>query len=187
MWSLLTQDALFVPPNGGGVSIGLPVGCPPGALLAVQGTPWVLGGVFYASDSAIKTNVQPINNALSSILQLKGVSDKYIASMVKDTPMAGTHYGFIAQQVGRVIPAATRTIKYPDGTPIPSLEYTAILPYLVEGMKQQQQSIDSLRNTNNMLVQRVDSMFIALQGVQSCIATLCNHTFQPKQKPPAIE
>jgi hypothetical protein len=50
--------------------------------------------------------------------------------------------GFIAQEVESIVPEAVR---YDEVNDIYSMEYTAIIPVLVEAMKEQQETIEELK------------------------------------------
>jgi hypothetical protein len=131
--------------------------------LEVKGTSWSTGG-WMTSDSTIKTNVNPISNPLATINKLNGVSFNYIPSAISDSGSTGTRYGFIAQQVARVIPSIVKT--GPLGQE--GVAYTEIIPWTVEALKQEKQTNDSLRYT-------LDSLRSAVQNMQACLASLCNN------------
>src|SRR4029077_17577150 len=73
----------------------------------------ISGGTFHISDSNLKSNITAIKNSAAILKQLKPVSytynQQYAHSMDFDTVH---HFGFIAQQVARVLPnLVTNTIK----------------------------------------------------------------------------
>jgi Chaperone of endosialidase len=161
-----SQYAILVPQRGGNVEIGINVSpevpCANSQyLLDVYGSGYASGTFYSASDSTLKTNIASINknnNALSVIQKLNGVSFNYQNSAIGDSGMSGTHYGFIAQQVSRVLPNVVKT----DNHGKEAVGYTEIIPWLVEGMKQQQGTIDSLKRV--------------LNSVQSCLNTICSNS-----------
>jgi hypothetical protein len=168
------QYAIYVPQNGGSVAIGYVWDatqsnnppyqtCPSAYPLDVNGT-ISSTTALHISDSTLKTNVKSISGSdpLSIIKQLNGVSFNYIPSMVNDLGSAGTHYGFIAQKVERVLPNIVKT----SNNGKKAVAYTEIIPWLVEGMKQQQQTIDNLHST-------VDSLLNAFKSIQTCTNKLC--------------
>lgn len=104
--------------------------------LGVNGETWA---DFYNlnSDARFKTNVQPLPNALDTILNLRGVSFEW-----KDTKRRkGRQIGFIAQEVEKVLPEIVSTCE--DG--YKGVGYQNVVPVLVEAMKQQQKQIDELK------------------------------------------
>jgi|GEM_PF-2854172 len=52
------------------------------------------------------------------------------------------HLGFIAQEVKEIVPEA---VEYDDETGLYSMSYTALIPILVEAIKEQQKQIDALK------------------------------------------
>jgi hypothetical protein len=91
------------------------------------------------SDRKLKENIQPLQNTLNKILQLRGVTfdwreetDQYkIAGHKNDI-------GFIAQEVEKIIPEIVRE---KDG--VLAIRERALFAYLVEAIKEQQNIIDS--------------------------------------------
>ena len=117
----------------------------------LESGPWVL------SDENYKTDVQPITDALNTVLQLAP------KSFAMDTlghpflvPSNGTDHGFIAQELEGVIPSmvivATRPTVYdslgqvlePSRT-FKAVNYNALLPYLVGAVQEQQAQIQQLQ------------------------------------------
>jgi hypothetical protein len=94
------------------------------------------------SDIRYKENVKPIFNALNKVLQLEGKTfnwkpDTKQHSIIK----LESDVGFIAQQVQEVLPEIVR--KNDDG--YLSIRERAIVPLLVEAIKEQQKQIDELK------------------------------------------
>jgi hypothetical protein len=120
---------------------------------------------YITSDSNLKTNIAPLKkegtDALSVIQKLNGVSYNFKKPAVTDLGTSGTHYGFIAQQVAQVLPNVVKT----DAHGKEAVAYNEITPWLVEGMKQQQQIIDSLKK--------------ALQSMQTCLNSICGQNSNP--------
>jgi trimeric autotransporter adhesin len=95
----------------------------------------------YASDASLKKDIGIIPDALSKVLDLKGVSFKW-----KDTGRADL--GLIAQDVEKVFPQIVATDK---STGLKSVEYANIVAPLIEAMKEQQQQIDELKKEIEIL------------------------------------
>ncbi len=97
------------------------------------------GGSFYGrdfiveSDVRLKENVRPINNALETILQLRGVEYNFIDDKDKID-----HLGFIAQEVEEVVPQLVFPLPDSDHK---GLDYQGVLPLLVEAVQEQQKLI----------------------------------------------
>lgn len=91
--------------------------------------------VFSAtSDINTKTNIIQVINAIETIQQLKGVSFDW-----KDT---GKHsYGVIAQEIEAVLPDIVHT----NDLNVKSVDYNAILAFLIESIKELKLEIDTLK------------------------------------------
>jgi hypothetical protein len=99
-------------------------------------------GFWAFSDQRLKQNVETINNPMEKVMQLRGTTYSYRANETMELP-EGNQYGFIAQELVKVVPEA---VSQDATTGLYQVNYDAIVPLLVEGMKAQQTQIDSLRN-----------------------------------------
>lgn len=100
-----------------------------------------------SSDARIKDNVVEIENCLDKVLQLRGVEyDR------NDSPSAVMphEYGLIAQEVELICPTLVKESYQndrPDGiTDIKVLDYTGLIPVLINAVKDQNQIIQSLQS-----------------------------------------
>ena len=82
------------------------------------------------SDEKFKTNIKPITDALEIIKKLQGVSYDWIEG--------GSSHGLIAQTVENIIPNVVS-----DNGERKTINYSAIIPFLIEAIKTQQELIDS--------------------------------------------
>lgn len=129
---------------------------------------------FAYSDKKFKKDIKSIENALTTIEKLEGKT--YVwnreAFKVKNFDSGG-HSGFIAQDLEKVLPHLVATDK--DGDK--SVNYTELIPYLVEAIKEQnslikdqQNQIDELKNQisdnfkaqNNELIQLENTKIISV-------------------------
>ena len=86
--------------------------------------------------SVIKENVNPISGALEDILKLTGVIyDRKDKSSINEP-------GLIAEDVDKILP--NLVTKDADGNPF-GIQYTKIVAYLIEAIKDQQQQIEELK------------------------------------------
>ena len=92
------------------------------------------GSFLYTSDRNLKTNIVPLQNSLSKVLQLQGVSFNW-----KNT--GRTDDGLIAQDVEKVFPELVST----DKSGSKSVEYGNLVGVLIEAIKEQQKQIDELK------------------------------------------
>ena len=138
----LSSTAIFVPEDGGGVSIGFQNYFPPNTsgLLEVNGNIYTTGA-YQPSDVSYKINISAIQNAMNKIKRLNGV---YFNWDTLNNPTMNfeseMQIGLIAQNVDSVVPEVIRT----DVNNKKSLVYDRLIALMVEGMKEQDLRIDSL-------------------------------------------
>ena len=125
-------------------------------------------GNFYPSDSRYKTNLSTVTGALDKISGINPVYFYY------DTLTYGVHnfesdkqIGFIAQNVDSFLPEVV-TI---NDSGFYSLEYSKMVPLLLQGIKELKQIVDSLQqnsqrtgNTSNVLTVDLASDIILYQN-----------------------
>ena len=90
---------------------------------------------FTYSSIRYKEGVEPLESAISTINKLQGVSYSW-----KDT--GKRDFGFIAEDVGKVIPEIVEWSQ--DSQYANTMDYTRIISFLVEAVKEQQKKIDLL-------------------------------------------
>ncbi|MDO8528735.1 MAG: tail fiber domain-containing protein [Nanoarchaeota archaeon] len=101
----------------------------------ITGTGSITAGEFiYNSDRNLKTKIQPLQNSLSKVMQLQGVSFDWKASGERNI-------GFIAQDVEKVLPELVSGTEGHKG-----VAYGNIVAVLVEAIKEQQKQIDKLKS-----------------------------------------
>ncbi len=99
---------------------------------------FLLGGNLYSvSDKRMKSNIQPIEGALSMIEQIKG----RVYTMNND---GSTQYGVIAQDVKAVAPYAVTTRNDKQGTL--AVNYHGLVALLIESVKTLSDKVDNLEN-----------------------------------------
>ena len=129
------QSGTIVYYNGGNVGIGT---SSPSQKLHVSGNilaTYIYGTAFYySSDRNLKTNIQPISNALDKVQQLQGVTFDWKED-------GSSSVGLIAQDVEEVFPELVHT----DEEGVKSVEYANLVAVLIEAVKEQQKEIDELR------------------------------------------
>ena len=84
------------------------------------------------SDTAVKENIQPIENPLASIVRIDGVTFRWKESK-KDSA------GVTAQNLEQVLPNLV------NNGELKSVNYNGLVGYLIEAVKDQQRQIDELR------------------------------------------
>lgn len=104
--------------------------------------------VYNYSDAAAKTNIANLSNSLNSVLQLRPVTYNFadkpsIASDVSYTTGGdGKEIGLIAQEVEQVLPNVVLT----DDEGKKLINYTAIIPVLIDAIQTLQAEVESLKN-----------------------------------------
>jgi hypothetical protein len=103
--------------------------------------------VSCTSDNRLKTDINPIENALNNIINLQGIEYK------SKINCEGCYYGLIAQDSCEYIPYSVNQVttdltekelinddlKY-------TMDYASIVPILIESVKEQQKEIEIMKN-----------------------------------------
>lgn len=134
--------------------------CPGGWFCNVHVWDISASGVYYStalqrSDARLKTDVAPLTvslNSLDAVKNLQGVSYRWKEGTGDSG--AGIHYGFIAQDVEKVLPDLVHTTQ--EG--MKSVETEGIIPVLTEALKEQQKEIDLLKTENETLTGRIKAL-----------------------------
>lgn len=110
---------------------------------------------FNFSDGRLKTNVQPINNAVESLKKIKTGSYDFKRAEYPDLDLpAGKQLGFFAENVETVFPELVKdatSAKITDkkrnvvanSVSFKAVNYTGLLPVVVEAIKEQQLQLDA--------------------------------------------
>ena len=131
MWSdLFLANGAVINFNNGNVTMTHSAG----ALTLNSGVNMKAGAFVTYSDERLKENVETLDNALSTIQKLRGVSYDWKKSGQADI-------GFIAQEVNEVVPA----LVYGDDKNGYGMDYPSMNALLVEAVKQQQDQIENLK------------------------------------------
>jgi hypothetical protein len=102
------------------------------------------------SDIRLKKNIKPIDNALEKIMKLEGVEFDWRYDEFEQIQRfsAKPHaIGLIAQEVEKVFPDALNE----DIGEFKSVNYDALVPPLINAVKEQQNEIEQLKAENNAL------------------------------------
>ena len=97
------------------------------------------------SDIRLKENVRDLKGALNKTLKLRGVKFDW-----KDEHRPKNQLGFIAQEVEEVLPEIVKEIDTvgKDGEKHKTVNYPAVVPLLVEAIKELKAEIEELKNDN---------------------------------------
>ena len=117
-------------------NVGIGIISPGSYKLYVNGDTYINGTLTEASSITLKENINPITDALTIISQLKGYTyDRKDGS-------AKHQAGLIAEEVEQVLP---NVVSYDNDNNPSGVQYTKIIAYLVESIKELKQELDSLR------------------------------------------
>lgn len=101
-------------------------------------------GINETSDSRLKTNVEPIEEALDKVEAINGVTYNWKTEEYPQFDLEeGKQYGLIAQELEQVIPELVET----DNEGWKSIEYSHLVPVLIEAIKELKETIDNLQAT----------------------------------------
>jgi hypothetical protein len=93
------------------------------------------GNISAFSDRKLKTNLRKIENALDSIAELSGYTFDWIAS-------GNPSVGVMADEVAKIVPTAVTEHQTGHLT----VDYTKLIPLLIEGLKELRAEVKELRN-----------------------------------------
>jgi hypothetical protein len=118
--------------------------------LYVNGTAGSPYAWYNDSDKRLKHDIVTIPDALEKVMELRGVN--FLWNDPADG-LEGTQMGFIGQEAAEIVPEVVSVIndRY-------SMQYAPITALLVEGMKEQQQQIESVKLENKQLKSEIDDL-----------------------------
>jgi hypothetical protein len=143
----------------------------------------IVGSLTVVSDESKKQNISNVNNALDLVQKLNGHTYTFKNDPNMNLP-EGEQYGFLAQEVESVLPSLVNTGDHPNHPEIPtsvdapknakkgdqpkpfnqnelgsesikSVNYIAVIPILVEAIKEQQILIDQQQHQIQALQEKV--------------------------------
>ncbi|HLP51379.1 MAG TPA: tail fiber domain-containing protein, partial [Chitinophagales bacterium] len=126
-------------------------------------------GITETSDARLKKEVQPIANALATVLRLRGVNYKWktneelksekISYQTNDDVNPKGEMGFIAQEVEEILPELVNT----DKEGFKSMEYSKMVALLVEAYKDLHKEHEQLQGQYGKQQQQIDVLFGQVQ------------------------
>jgi hypothetical protein len=117
-----------------------------GGATYLNGTNGYGRAVTNSSDERIKKNIIKIDNALEKIISMDGVYYEFDSenNLGISVPSGNIRIGLIAQQIENILPEAVFT-STEENEP-KSIDYSGMIGLLIEGMKEQQCTIDTLKS-----------------------------------------
>lgn len=114
--------------------------------LTVSGSALAAGGVWVNSDQRLKTNISNISGSMEKLSKINGVKYNYAKNEL--TTKYGLDqetsdvFGFIAQDLEKVFPEMVKA----DENGVYAVNYSMMVPVLVEALKTQNEQISDLQN-----------------------------------------
>ena len=109
-------------------------------------------GTVSTSDSRLKTNIEPITDALAKVQVLNGITFTWNElSTIQDK--AKRHLGLLAQELQEVLPEAVDTTQEYLG-----VDYDSVIPLLIEAVKEQQAQISAQQTQIDTLVSQLAAL-----------------------------
>lgn len=113
-----------------------------------DGNAWLQGVLTQNSDATLKKNIHRLTNPLQLITQLSGYTYNW-----KDEQLDNTEQiGLLAQEIQKVYP---QLVKENNGKL--SVNYSGMVPVLLEAIKEQQQQIEELKKQNRQVLELLQS------------------------------
>ncbi|MEO1384382.1 MAG: tail fiber domain-containing protein, partial [Bacteroidota bacterium] len=117
-----------------------------------------------------KRNIKPIRGAVETVQQLAGVTYNYNTDVRPELRLSDDlQYGFIAQEVEKVLPELVRPAVDPYGEEddYVVMNYDGIIPVLTEAIKEQQEVMDDQQITIEEQELRLDEQQTVIDEQQS--------------------
>ena len=100
----------------------------------ITGDAWLQGTLTQSSDARLKKNIVPLSNTLKAVQQLNGYTYNW-----KDASNPDEQIGLLAQELQKVYPQLVKE----NDKGILSVNYSGMVPVLLEAIKEQQQQISN--------------------------------------------
>ena len=112
-------------------------------------------GIQETSDARFKKNINSISDALSTVMNLEGVTYNWRTEEFPERSFGERmEYGVIAQQIEKIVPELVAT----DEDGYKSVQYSHMVPLLLEAIKEQQAIINSQSQEIGVLKASVDAI-----------------------------
>ncbi len=98
------------------------------------------GTTVFLSDRNLKTEIQPLENSLEKLMQLKCYSYKFIDEVANGN--AQLKVGLLAQEAEEIIPNLVTT----DDQGVKGIDYVSIIPLLIHSIQEQESKISELKD-----------------------------------------
>lgn len=126
---------------------------------------YVWRGSFNGSDIRLKTNIDTLRYGLKEVLAMRTIRYNW-----KSEPQGTKEIGLVAQQIKELVPEVVETAKDSMGTLM--MNYSALIPVLVNAIREQQTQIENLKKENNGLQNTVISNEARLDALEARLQEL---------------
>lgn len=134
--SELTSSLGFINDHGKiGINVNESTDIPLTYHLEVSGSIRASDSLLANSDRRLKEDISKLNNGLDKVVKLEGVTYKWIGK-------EKTNIGFIAQDIQKILPEVVSE----DNNEYLSVNYNAVIPVLVEAIKELKEEINELKS-----------------------------------------
>ncbi|MDP2684515.1 MAG: tail fiber domain-containing protein, partial [bacterium] len=155
-----------------------------------QGDVFCSTGNYLGSDSIIKQNIQPLNQALATLKQLQPKTFEYNPTIHPSSNFpTGIQYGLIAQDVKLVLPGLVKDgflvddidsngVVIDPGMDIKTLNYNGFIPFLIQGVKELDAQVNDIRDSiivRDSTISRNDSLINDINNRTLSDGTLKNN------------
>ncbi|WP_341227569.1 tail fiber domain-containing protein [uncultured Arcticibacterium sp.] len=105
------------------------------------------GSIYGPSDARIKNDISPLSDATSVVMNLYPKTFFYKKEFTEELGLPETkQFGLIAQEVEKSLPELVKEFETKSGKSFKSVNYNALIPVLVQALKEQKVRIDELEN-----------------------------------------
>ncbi|MEX0812760.1 MAG: tail fiber domain-containing protein [Chitinophagales bacterium] len=120
-------------------------------------------GINETSDARLKKNVKSIEHALEKVMALRGVNYEWNAEQYPTKQFSeGVELGVIAQEVEQIVPELVDT----DTEGFKSVQYSHLVPLLIEAIKEQQKIIEQQSNDMCLRDQKIENLTTKLDELE---------------------
>jgi Chaperone of endosialidase len=124
-----------------------------------DGSAWLAGALTQNSDIRLKKNIEPLHLSLNKLTQLNGYSYNWINT---DNDQS-EQIGLIAQEVQKLYPQLVTEIKKENGETSLGVNYTGLIPVMIESIKEQQKQIEEQNKITAVQQKQIDELKLLVQ------------------------
>lgn len=126
-----------------------------------QGICTSAGSFTQNSDRRLKTNITSLEKSIDKIMKLNGVTFNWDKTVRPSAPTT-LQYGFIAQEIEKVIPELVSE----DSDGYKTVNYIGVIPVLTQAMQEQQKEIEQLKDENKKLNETVEALLKRVEALE---------------------